>query len=194
MCQPKPRAFTFWLQINFHPTRSFRHAIAAPFEAPGEHHARVSYDLDIFARNYVSAIWIEAINSAGSRVDFGANSHPAKHFCRVGKKLEDYRRWRLNVDFLDDGIRGQAFSSPPPLPPTSAWQLGQPLILECFEKTPQLCKSLWTDAIKPPRAIPPFSQQSGLDEHSLDERSQMLRDSGPRNSKMPGNRSRAQFP
>src|ERR1700758_1468546 len=67
-------------------------------------------------------------------------------------------------------------------------QLAELLVPECLQKTPQLCKSLWSDAIKPPRAISPFCQQSCLGEYT-----QMLRNGGPRSPKMPGNFPRAQF-
>src|ERR1700719_4812553 len=67
-------------------------------------------------------------------------------------------------------------------------QLAELLVPEYFQKTPQLRKSLWPDAIEPPRAVSPFRQQSCLDEYP-----QMLRNGGPRGAKMPGNFPRAQF-
>src|SRR5437879_169458 len=126
MGQPKPRAFTFWLQINFHPARSCRHVIYAPFKAPGEHHPRVSHDLEIFASDYVSAIWIDAVNSARLRIDFGTNPHPADHLCGISEKFENHRRRRVNIEFLDDGIRRHACPSSPPPPRISVWSASRP--------------------------------------------------------------------
>src|SRR5579863_3617971 len=67
-------------------------------------------------------------------------------------------------------------------------QLAKLLVPECFQKTPQLGKSLRPDAIEPPRALSPFCQQACFDEYP-----QMLRNGWPRSAKMPGNLPRAQF-
>src|ERR1700758_3353378 len=76
--------------------------------------------------NYVPAIGIDAIDSPRPRIDLRANSHPADHFCGIGKKVENYRGRRVNVDFFDDGLRTHSFPSLPPLPPTSAWPASRP--------------------------------------------------------------------
>src|SRR5579864_6426200 len=140
MCQPQSCPSAFQRQIDFHATRSGRHVISASFKAPREDHPGVRHDLEIFAPNYVPAVGVHTIDPASLRIDLRSNSHPAEHLLGVGKKLEDHRRRRIDVDFFDDRIRGHVCQSLPPLPPTSAWPAFHPRMSRensAIEQTPR---------------------------------------------------------